>query len=292
MAAKEGRVREGAEMADNIKLIMSDLDGTLLDDDNKLTKENIEALARARRQGIGIVPVSARFLSAIEQALEGFEEVDYVVCCNGASLYDYRTKECLFMDEMDKDEVIRMLEYFDTIECMQFVVANGICYADQVSYDRHYHNMFIPIAYRQTTVGSTFVPSIKDIVRDPAYRVEIIFIILPDVETTNKANEVISAMGDYSTLGAFPTDLEISNASANKEHMIFRMKKILGVDTKDIMAFGDGANDAGMVGNAGIGVAMENAMEETKQTARYITKRNTESGVGYMINKYLDGELD
>ncbi|MBQ9828058.1 MAG: HAD family phosphatase [Lachnospiraceae bacterium] len=278
-------------MAGDIRLIMSDLDGTLLDDDNKLTEDNIKALKRAREAGISIVPVSARFLSAIEQALEGFDEVDYVVCCNGASLYDYKTKECLFMDEMDKDTVLRMLEYFDTLQCMQFVVANGECFADQVSYDKHFHNMFIPIAYRQTTLSSTFVPSIKDIVRDDAYRVEIIFVILPDVETTNRANEVISAMGDFSTLGAFPTDLEISNASANKEHMILRMKEIVGVGAKEIMAFGDGANDAGMVGNAGIGVAMENAMEETKKTAAYITKKNTESGVGYMINRYLDGEL-
>ncbi len=70
------------------------------------------------------------------------------------------------------------------------------------------------------------------------------------------------------------------------------MKDILGIDTKNIMAFGDGDNDSGMIKNAGIGIAMENGMDKTKKAARYITKKNVESGVAYMVNKYLDGELE
>lgn len=278
-------------MGRKIKMIMTDLDGTLLNSRHQVTKEGHDALLRASEEGIRIVPVTARFFRLAGKVLNDLEMADYVVCCNGAALYDTKTGECVFREEVDKETVMKILDYCDGIRCVQYAAINGVCYLDKTSFEKYYYTMKVPALYERAEDPSELL-DIRTIIERPDSHVELIYLLFPDVESKAEADEAINRMGDVFTLGAFPTEMEISNASANKENIILNMKNILGVDASEIMAFGDGDNDSGMVKNAGIGVAMENAMEKTKKAAKYITKSNDESGVAYMINKYLDGDLE
>ncbi|MBQ9828057.1 MAG: HAD family phosphatase [Lachnospiraceae bacterium] len=278
-------------MGNRIKLIMSDLDGTFLGDGHKPTEENLKAFQRAYDAGIKIVPVTARFLKLAEPVLKDIPMADYVVCCNGAALYDIGTKECLFRDAIDRETVLRILDYLDTLPCVQYAAINGTNYVDGPSFKKYYHTMEVPYLYKRENDPSVML-TIRDKVMEEGAGVEIIYVLFPDDETKAEADEVIKGFGDLCTLGAFPAEMEISAGTANKENITLRMKDILGVDPSEIMAFGDGDNDSGMIKAAGIGIAVENAMEKTKAAADYITLKNTESGVAYMVNKYLDGELE
>jgi Cof subfamily protein (haloacid dehalogenase superfamily) len=82
-------------------------------------------------------------------------------------------------------------------------------------------------------------------------------------------------------------DLEFNNPSAHKGSSLARFAEYLGFGLENCMSFGDGRNDLTMIEAAGIGVAMENAVEEVKAAADYITKSNDEDGVAEAIRKFV-----
>ena len=74
----------------------------------------------------------------------------------------------------------------------------------------------------------------------------------------------------------------------DKGAAIRRLGEILNVKPEEIMAFGDGQNDLPMIETAGIGCAMENAVDDLKRVAQVIAPKNTEDGVAQVLERFLD----
>ena len=81
---------------------------------------------------------------------------------------------------------------------------------------------------------------------------------------------------------------EISAKNVNKWRAIEKLKEILNIQRKEIMAIGDNINDIKMIENSGIGVAMGNSWDKVKLKADYVTKSNEEEGVSEAIEKFCD----
>jgi len=88
-----------------------------------------------------------------------------------------------------------------------------------------------------------------------------------------------------------PTIIEVTNINAHKGNALKLLCAHAGIDISQTAAFGDGGNDITLIREAGLGVAMSNAIPELKAAANYITLSNEEDGVAYVINKLLGGEL-
>ena len=278
-------------MAGRIKLIMTDLDGTLLDEDNRVPHENLLALKRAHDAGIKIMPVTGRFLDGAAHVLNDIPMVDSVVCSNGASLYSWPDRRCLYMDPLSRETAMKLIEYYDTLPCVPYVSINGSCYIDKKRFGLHFKDMVIPTPYKVTT-GLSHLCDVKEQIMKAENGVEIIYVLFGSVEQKLKADEEVSGLVTAEVTGSSPAESENMSITAKKENMIPHMMEIYGIGPSEIMAFGDGENDAGMIASSGIGVAMGNAMEAAKAAAKYETLPNYESGVAYIINKYLDGDLE
>ncbi len=83
-----------------------------------------------------------------------------------------------------------------------------------------------------------------------------------------------------------PFLLELLNKEVNKSRGIAILCELLEIDSHEVMAIGDEANDFAMIEFAGIGVAMENATSEIKEIAQFITKNNDDHGVAHAIQKF------
>lgn len=81
--------------------------------------------------------------------------------------------------------------------------------------------------------------------------------------------------------------IDISNAGVHKGTTVKELQKLLGVTKEETMAFGDGLNDIELLNAATYSFAMENAFEETKAAANFITRSNDEQGVLQTIQKII-----
>ena len=88
-----------------------------------------------------------------------------------------------------------------------------------------------------------------------------------------------------------PFYFEFTAKGIDKAKALESILKKLGVNKEEIIAFGDGHNDASMVKYAGLGIAMGNAVQELKEIADYVTLSNDEDGIAYAIDKFINEEV-
>lgn len=111
----------------------------------------------------------------------------------------------------------------------------------------------------------------------------------------SEADEIIKKLNNISTIathripdwtpGKF--SITINHAEATKQHGIFEVAKILGIETHEIIGVGDGYNDFPLLMACGLKVAMGNAVDDLKAIADYVAPSVDEDGVADVIEKYI-----
>ena len=116
-----------------IKLIAFDLDGTLLREDKSISPRNLAALEKAARRGIHIVPATGRVYSVLPKELQQLEYIRYVICINGAVLFDKQTKQEIYSAQIPLDRTLALIDY---IRRLPLDVIYD-CYADNTGWTTH-----------------------------------------------------------------------------------------------------------------------------------------------------------
>ena len=112
-------------------------------------------------------------------------------------------------------------------------------------------------------------------------------ILFADMEERLRAWDELSEVRGLELVGSLGYNIEINAAGVNKGTGLVRLGSLLGIRREEIMACGDGDNDALMLKEAGFGVAMANAVDKVKEAADYITLSNDEDGVAEAIEKFV-----
>jgi hydroxymethylpyrimidine pyrophosphatase-like HAD family hydrolase len=119
----------------------------------------------------------------------------------------------------------------------------------------------------------------------PSDKVQAIF--LNDEDKLKAWKEIEETIPDIEITGALDNNIEVNAAGVSKGKTLVNLGKLLGIRREEIMACGDGANDTDMIREAGLGVAMANAVECVKEAADVMTDSNDEEGVAKAIEKYV-----
>ena len=109
-----------------------------------------------------------------------------------------------------------------------------------------------------------------------------------DLEKIDRVSKRLSESNHLAISSSSRGNIEITHSDAQKGIALESIAEKLGVDMDEVMAIGDNLNDVSMLSRVGYPVAMENATDEVKAVANYITESNEQDGVGNAIIKYLD----
>lgn len=278
----------------DIRIIALDLDGTLLDSQKRLSAVNREALEYAAAKGVHIVPTTGRFFGMMPEAVRDLPFVRYAITINGAQVYDRETDRAIVREEIPVGravEIMKLLDGFDVIyDCYRnnwgWMSASLQDKAEAYATDEHYLKMVRE--FRNP------VPDLKRHLLDtePEGGVQKVMLFSRNDEPEAKELRAIEkAMAErfpeIKITSSTWNDLEFNNPSAHKGSSLARLAEHLGFGLENCMSFGDGRNDLTMIEAAGIGVAMENAVEEVKAAADHITKSNDENGVAEAIRRFV-----
>ena len=112
--------------------------------------------------------------------------------------------------------------------------------------------------------------------------------VFQDMQLRARAfRELAKAFPDMLATSSIENNIEINIWEANKGYAFTRLCGLLGIDTAETVAFGDGGNDVTLLEAAGTGVAMANACEEAKAAADAVTLSNSEDGIAEYLEKYV-----
>lgn len=284
-----------------IKLIASDMDGTLINSQHMISEKNRQAIKKAQSQGIEFIITTGRsYEDAYPQVLDAGLTCNYLVM-NGSELRNakgeiiqklYLTNELVEQIVAKLIEAEMFVEVYTTggtfspsdSEACKWAVATKINnFHPEISLEEAYTQAQEHFLYRAINP----IDSLQ-VVFDKKYEVGKIISFSPDVNKIAELRQTLPELFPVSVTGSFAINLEITNPLADKGEAIKQYAKRKQIDLDEIMTIGDSYNDLGMLSSLfGYTVAMGNAIEEVKAEAKYITDTNDDDGVAKAIERFI-----
>lgn len=268
-----------------VRLIATDIDGTLVRSDHRtISPRTRAALSAAREAGVEVLAISGRQPNSIGAIVEG-SPLDGlpVIGSNGAVSVDLSTRKVLFEELIDVDAQRQMafglMEAFPGVRVMSVRSAGNDYVAQQGYVGAHpgTENALWPVTHRFAQLDDVLAePSVKLVLRDHAVDPEVML-------------GVAQRLGVY---GCHPTTsgasfLEVSRLGVTKATALARFCAMRGIAASEVMAFGDNNNDVEMLAWAGRGVAMGNAVPTALDAADEVTLHHDADGVAVVIESLL-----
>lgn len=262
------------------KLIALDMDETLLQPDKTISKEDKEALIKAKKMGIHVVLATGRPLFGIKRFIDELElpSDEFAVCFNGAEVTTVDGSKMIYNEKLNGSDLHYLVELSKKLKVNMHGFDKMGCFSEKMS---EYTKLEITLNHIDLNLVkySDFKDDheiIKLMFIDEEHYLENVIKQIPE-ETYKRFNIVRSA----------PFFLEFLNPKADKWYAIEALAKYLGIQNDEVMTFGDANNDSLMVKNAGLGIAMGNAVEDLKKVSKFVTVPNYENGVAYALNKFV-----
>ena len=275
-------------MERRIKLIALDLDGTLLDSRKRVSQRNLDALEKARRMGVLIVPVTGRPAQGLPQAVLDLPGLRYAVTSNGATIRDLQENRYLLEKHLTPADCLRVLEACADFDMIREVFREGVGYLTQGDRDilwARYEGtpmMEYVLGTRRVLPGS-----LEEFLREDDRPLEELFFLTDSPEVKESLRQRLSALPDISFADPAPKDLEVMVGGINKGEALLYLLDLLGIEPQETLAIGDGGSDLPLLKAAGIGVAMDNALPFVKEAADWVTASCDADGVALALERFV-----
>lgn len=264
------------------KLIAMDLDGTLNNDKKHITEKTKAALMDAQRQGIRLALASARPSPGLFKERDILRLQDFggiLMSYNGGRIVDAATGETLFETAMDLQQTKKVLRFLETLPVTPILDDGKQFYVtDKTGYKVDYECRNNRMACREVGNLAAFLCFAP---------IKILMSVLPEELPAIQKQIADFLPEELTVVQTAPFYLEVIPRRINKGQGIRDICTAIGISTKEVIAFGDAANDIPMLQTAGIGVAMGNAAQEVKQEADLVTLSNNEDGIAAALEKLL-----
>ncbi|WP_158211524.1 Cof-type HAD-IIB family hydrolase [Alkalihalobacterium alkalinitrilicum] len=287
-----------------MKLIASDLDGTLLNEVGEVSSENAAAIRKAQSQGILFVVVSGRSYEYARKPLQNVGITCPVICTNGAAIFSEEgklVKKSLLHKRPAKQVLSTCLE--EDVYMEIFTNKGGF----STNYERYLQvvlNIFEtanPSINKETVlhfaearfkdeniiVNNNF----EEIIDDEEVEIYKMLAFSKQNSQLESIRASLTSVEKLVITTSASGNLEFNDIEAQKGIALRHFAQHLGIDMRDVMAIGDNFNDETMLKMAGLGVAMGNASEEIKALADVTTKSNIDHGVAFAIEERLHNRL-
>ena len=272
----------------DIKCIALDLDRTTLNAQGKLSKANEEAIRKAVAKGIHVCIASGRAFDTLPQDVVSIPGIEYAITSNGAAVYRIQDKQCLRSYVLTEQSVKKILELTKDFPVTYEGFIRGTAYAakeyieDTVKFGPTEH----AVAYVQST--RHLQDDIVSFLKQHDDELDSMDIVVKDEAQKQKVIEVLKAeVEDIYITSSISQLVEISYKDAGKRSGVKFITEYLGLNPKQVAAFGDADNDIDMLEYAGCGIAMENASNGLLAVADVVTLHHDRDGVAYALKNIL-----
>lgn len=288
-----------------IKLIASDMDGTLLDAHMSISTENTEAIRMANELGIEFMVATGRNAQEARAALDEAGIDCAMITLNGAQVFD-RSGKSLFTVPIPSPQAMTVMDILDANGIYYEVATNQGLYSESQpkriesfasSIATHMPHLTYKMAIAMASANLellhiTYVDSIRELLLDD--KLEVLKIICFHTEGPRILGPVgkeISNLGELAVTSSGQNNLEVNHKNAQKGIAVAHVAHERGITLDEVMTIGDNFNDVSMLQTAGVSFATGNAEIEVKDYAKYLTDTNLESGVGKAILRAINENL-
>lgn len=269
------------------KLLVLDVDGTLLNDEREISKRTLAALLKVQQMGVRIVLASGRptyGLMPLAKTLELGNYGGFVLSYNGCQIIKAQNGEILFERRINPE----MLPYLE-----KKARKNGFAI-----FTYHDDTLITDSPDNEYIKNEALLNNLK-IIKEDEFSTAIDFAPCKCMLVSDKEKALIGLeqhwekrlAGTLDTFRSEPYFLEVVPCGVNKANTLGALLEHLGVTREEVIAVGDGVCDVTMLQLAGMGVAMGHSQDSVKVCADYVTASNEEDGVALAVEKLILAEV-
>ncbi|MFI3267597.1 MAG: Cof-type HAD-IIB family hydrolase [Rikenellaceae bacterium] len=271
-------------MQHKYKIIVLDLDGTLVNSKKELSSRNRETLIEVQKQGVKVVLASGRptyGIDSVSKALELNKYGGYVLSFNGGVIVECATGKVIYQNSLPENLILPLYEESKAANCTILSYEGDKIFAEEDGDTNKYvaHEAFL------NKMEVAKCESFMECVKEPLAK--CLSVGEPE-KVIDLEKYLISLFGsEMSIYRSEPFFLELVPLGIDKAKSLERLLQYVGGVREEMVAFGDGFNDLSMIEYAGCGVAMANAQSVLIERADQTTGSNDEDGVADWIEKNL-----
>lgn len=261
-----------------IRLVISDVDGTLVRKDKSLSPQVIAAVHRLRQAGVPFTLISARPVSGVLPLVAPLGIDIPLAAINGGVVF--RPDGSVITERLIDPEVVRgMFDLAKSLPVDRWIFADGHWYASNLA-GAHVDS---------ERIASNQEPVLRDDFRDLYDRANKVTFVSDDAPVLEDlANRGVALFGQRATIGQSQTYyLDVTDIRANKGEGVAELAGMLGIDLAHVAVFGDMDNDVAMFTRAGMSVAMGQAPDTVKSAADFVSSSNEQDGVAHAIEAFV-----
>ena len=282
----------------SIKLIASDLDGTIIDRDNFIAPENFQAIDKIHNRNIYFTICTGKSYSVAKNLCDKFH-ADFGIFGNGTQVIDLKNEKELIRNTLSREDLLYIATFAKRFDLHIHLYTYNELITEELKY-LDLRNFKLQTLAGSSNLNFKIVKDICDYINE--YNPEVFSAVISKESTLKEffsffnINEnitytYIKKKGKYkdNIIDKEYEYLNISPTHITKDEGLTYLSKYLNIPKENMMAIGDNINDLEMIQNAGIGVAVVDATDDVKAVATYVTeKRVTEGAFAEAINKFLD----
>lgn len=265
-----------------VKAIVSDVDGTLLTSEGIVSPKTVQMIRQARKNGLLFGLSTGRDVNSVmnllpEWGIDGL--VDIIVGSGGAEIYDLVLEKYEESFPLDGNLIKEIMEHYQDMDVNFTIPWHGILYSPKDDYHIRNLSKADKIPYQ--------IVDFDDFLKEP--KPKLIIVCHPrDMNAVVERSQTFK--NDQYKAAALITASSLFEYMDPHISKTYGLKQVLephSIDLKDVCAFGDADNDYDMILNAGMGVAMANGSEKTRNAADYLTDDHDHDGIAHFISRYI-----
>lgn len=272
------------------RLLALDIDGTLLSSNNRLDRQTKDAIQYAQKKGVVVTLVSERHFHSAAKVARALRLSQPIITHNGAFVSS-SIDDPVYTSKIDHSVLMQLAEFLETYPCQIQMSHERLSISNRPNQQNLIAKMTIgmnePLFY-----PVTYVDLLSQYLLENYEGATDVKVKLDDKKVMD---DLEKAMNDYfPSLDVQRTEqdsLTLVRQGTSKFNGLLFFAGQLGIPLNEIVAVGDGFDDAEMIEKCGLGVAMRNAPAEVKNKADWVTRSNDMDGVAYMVKEVLRKQI-
>ncbi|MGZ0084665.1 Cof-type HAD-IIB family hydrolase [Caldibacillus thermoamylovorans] len=269
------------------KLLALNIDGTILKNNGRLSRETKEAVDYVRKKGVYVTLMTSRnFLSArkVAKALR----LDGMLITFQGALIGKLLDQRLFAAVIPEERTFNIVQILENFPCNIRLMHERYSLGNRKKVKRNLVVQTVLSSSDPFFYPTQFVDSLGDVLIDEPMAVPKIDVYFADdAEREEAARLLASAIPSIDMIMQPEGKMEIVPQGVSKLAGLRRLTQHLGISLKETVVIGDGLDDLPAIEAAGLGVAMGNAPLEVKRAADWVTRSNEQLGVAYMVKEHF-----
>ncbi|MGO9752318.1 MAG: Cof-type HAD-IIB family hydrolase [Solirubrobacteraceae bacterium] len=268
-----------------IRLVLSDVDGTLVTPDKELTPRAILAVRRLYDAGIAFAVTSGRPPRGMAMLVEPLALTTPIAAFNGGLIVD-DAMHVLDQRMIPDEAVAPVLELLQSRGLDSWIYRGAEWLVGRPAAP-HVEQEAATVGFRPTVVAD-YAEILAAASRGEAALAKIVGVSDDRALVARVADEARELVGHHASVArSQPYYLDVTHPDANKGEVVDHLCRMLGIPAAEVCTIGDMPNDVLMFARSGLSIAMGNADREVQRAARYVSRPNTDNGFAHAVERYV-----